>query len=177
MTEAPDLTRPQRGHFRLASGSAIAAVWFALNFFIAFPAGILYLTGTDLWPPPSGFTRILGVAIILGAHAALTQPVLAFIVEGRGTHAPLAPPRHMVLSGLYTRVRNPMYLTYVAIAIGEAVLYRSTALVAYAAFLFGLAHWYVVRFEEKALRERFGAEYDDYCARVGRWLPRRRRPA
>ena len=30
----------------------------ALNFFIAFPAGILHLTGTELWPPPGGFTRI-----------------------------------------------------------------------------------------------------------------------
>jgi protein-S-isoprenylcysteine O-methyltransferase Ste14 len=68
-----------------------------------------------------------------------------------------------------------MYSIYVAIALGEAVLYRSVALLGYAAFLFGLAHWYVVRFEEKSLRVRFGAEYDAYCARVGRWLPRRRR--
>ena len=177
MTDSLGPTGPLRSTFALGSGSAIAASWFALNFFVAFPAGILALSGTDLWPPPGGFTRILGGGIIVGAHLLLLRPILAFILEGRGTHAPLAPPRHMVVSGFYSRVRNPMYSIYVAIAIGEAVLYRSVALAGYAAFLFGLAHFYVVRFEEKALRERFGAEYDAYCARVGRWLPLGRRIA
>jgi protein-S-isoprenylcysteine O-methyltransferase Ste14 len=37
-------------------------------------------------------------------------------------------------------------------------------------------HLFVVFYEERALTHRFGAEYLDYCAKVGRWLPRIRRP-
>jgi protein-S-isoprenylcysteine O-methyltransferase Ste14 len=158
----------------LTSGSAIAAAWFALWFFLVFPALLLYWSGSDLWPPP-GFTRWLGGALIGFAHLLLLRPVRAFIVEGRGTHVPIAPPERLVLSGFYSRVRNPMYTIYVTIALGEAILFRSATLLGYTAFLFGLAHWYVVKFEEPTLRQRFGSDYDDYCTRVGRWLPFARR--
>jgi protein-S-isoprenylcysteine O-methyltransferase Ste14 len=37
-------------------------------------------------------------------------------------------------------------------------------------FLLG-SHLFVIAYEEPALRTKFGAEYDGYCARVHRWLP------
>jgi protein-S-isoprenylcysteine O-methyltransferase Ste14 len=170
MRETPDGTASRRRLGLLAGGSAIAAAWFALWFFILFPAAVLHWSGSDLQPPP-GFTRWLGGGLIAIAHGLLLRPVRAFIVEGRGTHVPIAPPLRLVQSGFYTRVRNPMYSIYVAIALGEAILFRSTALLAYTAFLCGLAHWYVVTIEEPKLRRRFGNEYDRYCEQVGRWLP------
>jgi protein-S-isoprenylcysteine O-methyltransferase Ste14 len=174
MREKPDGTVSRRRLGLLTSGSAIAAAWFALWFFILFPAAVLHWSGSDLRPPP-GFTRWLGGGLIAIAHGFLLRPVRAFIVEGRGTHVPIAPPLRLVQSGFYTRVRNPMYSIYVAIALGEAILFRSAALLAYTAFLCGLAHWYVVTIEEPKLRRRFGSEYDRYCAQVGRWLPLPRR--
>ena len=167
--------RPVRSRAVLTAGSLLAALWFSLMFFVLFPALVLWGSGSSLWPPP-GANRWIGAAILGAAHALLLGPLRAFIVEGRGTQAPIAPPGLLVRSGLYTRVRNPMYLNYCAIVLGEAVLYRSLPLVAYACFFFALAHAYVVGVEEKQLRRRFGAEYDAYCARVGRWLPRRDRP-
>ena len=80
----------------------------------------------------------------------------------------------MVTRGLYTRIRNPMYLVYTVVIVGEAILYRSAWLAAYALFFWGLAHLYVVAVEEKTLRRRFGHPYEEYCRRAGRWLPRRR---
>ncbi len=168
--------RPARSRSVLAAGSLLAALWFSLMFFVLFPALVLWGSGASFWPPP-GLNRWLGGAMLVAAHALLLGPVRAFIVEGRGTQAPIAPPSLLVRSGLYTRVRNPMYLNYFAIVLGEAVLYRSFPLVAYACLFFALEHAYVVGFEEKELRRRFGAEYDAYCAGVGRWLPRRDRPA
>jgi protein-S-isoprenylcysteine O-methyltransferase Ste14 len=168
--------RPARSHGALALGSLLAALWFSLVFFLLLPVLVLWGSGASLWPPP-GPHRWLGAAILVGAHALLLGPVRAFIVEGRGTQAPFAPPGLLVRSGLYTRVRNPMYLNYVAIVLGEALLYRSLPLVVYACLFFALEHAYVVGFEERELRRRFGAEYDAYCERVGRWLPRRDRPA
>lgn len=156
----------------LAAGSLLAAGWFSLIFFGALPALVLLASGAGLWPPP-GPNRWLGAAILVVAHVLLVAPVRAFIVEGRGTQLPIAPPGTLVRSGLYTRVRNPMYAIYFAIVLGEAVLYRSLALLGYAIAFFALEHVYVVAREEKLLRRRFGADYDAYCERVGRWLPRR----
>jgi protein-S-isoprenylcysteine O-methyltransferase Ste14 len=31
---------------------------------------------------------------------------------------------------------------------------------------------FIVLYEERQLKRAFGSEYEDYCARVGRWLPR-----
>jgi protein-S-isoprenylcysteine O-methyltransferase Ste14 len=164
-----------RSRAALAVGSLLAAGWFSLMFFVTFPALVLVASGASLWPPP-GANRWLGGAILVAAHALLVGPVLAFIVEGRGTQLPIAPPGVLVRSGLYTRVRNPMYSIYFAIVLGEAVLYRSLPLLAYALAFFALEHVYVVAFEEKRLRRRFGADYDAYCERVPRWLPRRGGP-
>lgn len=168
--------RAPRSPALLVAGSLLALLWFSLMFFVLFPALVLWGSGASLRPPP-GPNLWIGGAILLAAHALLFGPVRAFVVEGRGTQLPLAPPGRLVLGSLYTRVRNPMYLNYLAIVVGEAVLYRSLPLAAYACAFFALEHAYVVGVEEKALRRRFGAEYDAYCAQVGRWLPRRRRPA
>jgi len=151
----------------------LATLWFACAFFLLIPASLLWLAGADLVPPP-GATRWVGALLIAGAHLALVFPIAAFVQRGRGTHAPFDPPRRIVLGGLYRCVRNPMYLLYVVIMLGEAVLYRSLLLLVYAGAFWGLAHAYVVGHEEKALRRRFGAGYDAYCRRVGRWLPRLR---
>jgi protein-S-isoprenylcysteine O-methyltransferase Ste14 len=148
-------------------------LWFAAMFFVAFPGAVLWASGSGLRPPP-GPGRWIGGAILALAFSRLVGPVRAFIVEGRGTQVPIAPPEFLVLSGLYTRIRNPMYLTYFVIVLAEAVLYRSLPLFAYALVFFAIEHAYVVGVEEKELRRRFGAPYEAYCARVGRWLPRRR---
>jgi protein-S-isoprenylcysteine O-methyltransferase Ste14 len=174
MSETPDGSVSRRRLGLLAGGSAIAAAWFALWFFIVFPAGVLELSGSELIPPP-GLGRWLGGGLIAIAHVLLLRPVRAFIVEGRGTHVPIAPPLQLVRSGFYTRVRNPMYSIYITISLGEAILFRSAALLGYTAFLCGLAQWYVVKIEEPKLRRRFGDDYDRYCTQVGRWLPLPRR--
>lgn len=173
---AAEREAPARSRTMLAVGSVLAACWFSSMFFVMFPALVLWGSGASFWPPP-GPNRWLGAALLLAAHALLVAPVRAFIVEGRGTQLPIAPPGALVRSGFYTRVRNPMYSLYFAIVLAEAVLYRSLPLFAYALVFFAIEHGYVVAFEEKELRRRFGADYEAYCERVGRWLPRRGRSA
>ncbi len=167
---SPATARP----FMLSVWSLLGSLWFGLNFFVLFPGALLWVTGADLIPPP-GPNRWLGAAILVAAHVPLIAQLRVFIREGLGTQLPLLPPGRLVRGGLYGRVRNPMYWIYVAIAVGEAVLYRAPVLIVYAAALFALSHVYVVRIEEPQLRRRFGADYDAYRARVSRWLPRRRR--
>jgi protein-S-isoprenylcysteine O-methyltransferase Ste14 len=158
----------------LALRTLLAHAWFALNFFVAFPALVLFATGTALTPPP-GPGRALAFALIALAHVPIVLLWVTFVREGRGTQAPFDPPRELVRRGLHRWVRNPMYLAYFAIVAGEALLYRSFALLAYGVAFGLLTHFYVVRFEEPALTRRFGEAYAAYCRRVPRWLPRRPR--
>ena len=158
--------------FVRAAFSLLAALYFASMFFVAFPAALLWATGADLIPRPNGLRSLGLVPIVLG-NLIVFRLVARFVREGRGTHVPVAPPKVLVHEGLFRRTRNPMYLAYVAIILGEAALFASWILAAYALACWALAHFYVVRFEEPHLRQRFGAAYDDYCRAVPRWLWRR----
>src|SRR5258708_28379598 len=52
-----------------------------------------------------------------------------FAVTGRGTPAPIDPPKHLVVRGLYRRVRNPMYLGVLLVVAGGAGVSHSAPVV------------------------------------------------
>jgi len=60
-----------------------------------------------------------------------------------------------------------------AILFGEAALFGSTALLIWALIFTVVNMIYIPLLEEPGLRDRFGADYDDYARHVPRWLPRR----
>ncbi len=64
-----------------------------------------------------------------------------------------------------------MYLSVTLIVLGEAILMRSIPLAVYWAIWFLCANMFVIGYEEPWLRENFGASYDQYARRVGRWIP------
>ncbi len=150
--------------------SILAAAWFACMFFAAFPAGVLWLSGHDgsvAW----GAGPAVGAGLIAVSQLVVAVAVVAFLREGRGTHAPFDPPREFVATGLYRRLRNPMYVAYTLTIAGLALLFESPALGVYTLAFAGLAHAYVVGHEEKELSRRFGRSYQAYCGRVPRWIP------
>lgn len=118
---------------------------------------------------PTHLLGLLGVA--LGA-ALLATCIWEFARSGRGTLAPVDPPRELVVRGLYRFVRNPMYLTVTTIVLGEVLLTGSRALLAYWAIWFLAVNLFVMGYEEPTLRRRFGASYEAYTRQVGRWVPR-----
>ena len=115
---------------------------------------------------------LLGLLLIGAGAALLAACIWKFASRGRGTLAPVDPPKELVVHGLYRYVRNPMYLSVATILLGEALLARSRALLVYWAIFFAAANLFVVLYEEPTLRRQFGESYDRYTQRVGRWLPR-----
>jgi protein-S-isoprenylcysteine O-methyltransferase Ste14 len=95
-----------------------------------------------------------------------------FALRGKGTPAPIDPPKRLVEEGPYGIVRNPMYWSVTLVMLGEGLVFHSLALVELAAAFFAATNLFVLFYEEPALRRKFGAEYEDYCRRVPRWLPR-----
>jgi len=124
--------------------------------------------------PGTSVLRVVGASLVLAGVASLLDSFARFVFEGRGTPAPVAPPAHLVVSGPYRHVRNPMYVAILAIVVGQGLLLGSGALLGYAALLWPLFHLFVVLYEEPRLGRRFGASYQVYCRNVGRWWPRAR---
>src|SRR5438309_409450 len=62
--------------------------------------------------PLVGFSalRILGVLLIIIGIPLVLESFSRFALKGLGTPAPILPTRHLVISGLYRYVRNPMYI-------------------------------------------------------------------
>ena len=93
-------------------------------------------------------------------------------VRAQGTPAPISPTKTAVVSGPYRVNRNPMYTSVLAVVFGQAVLNQSWMLAGYGVFLLVCFHLFVVLYEERNLRTRFGGEYEEFCTRVPRWIPR-----
>jgi protein-S-isoprenylcysteine O-methyltransferase Ste14 len=134
------------------------------------------LTEWQLRPPLLGIeaTRTLGVALMVLAAPLFFRFLSGFVREGHGTPAPIAPTEHLVVGGPFRWIRNPGYVAVVSLVAGQALLFGSGAVLAYAAFLAIAFHLFVVFYEEPTLRRQFGAEYETYCREVPRWIPRPR---
>ena len=95
-----------------------------------------------------------------------------FLHEGRGTPAPLDPPKELVAVGFYRYVRNPMYVGVLATILGHFLWFGYWNLLIYAIVVFVAFHTFVTYYEEPHLKKRFGAAYENYLKRVPRWIPR-----
>ena len=69
---------------------------------------------------------------------------MRFALQGLGTPAPVAPPQHLVVTGLYRHVRNPMYVSVVAIILGQALLFGDWRLIVYGAVFWVVCHVFVL---------------------------------
>ncbi len=110
-------------------------------------------------------------ALALGAFI-YAWCVWDFAAFGRGTPAPIDAPKKLVVRGLYRYSRNPMYLGVLTVILAWALLFGAMQLIAYALVVGTCFHLFILLYEESRLRMSFGHEYDEYCSRVGRWLPR-----
>lgn len=97
-----------------------------------------------------------------------------FLAQGRGTPAPVDPPKELVATGFYRYVRNPMYAGVLAMVFGHFLWFGYWNLLVYAILVFILFHTFVTYYEEPTLKRKFGAAYENYRKNVPRWMPRLR---
>lgn len=123
-----------------------------------------------------GFAEGAAIAVIAaGVGIYLHTAFWGFAFTGGGTPAPIAPTKRLVVVGLHRFVRNPMYIGVGLVIGGQAWLFWSRSTAKYLAFFLLMAHLFVLLYEEPTLKRTFGEEYDEYRARVPRWIPRIRR--
>jgi protein-S-isoprenylcysteine O-methyltransferase Ste14 len=173
MSEDSSATRaPYAGSWLTTIASLlVGAAFFTLCFWLL-PAWLGFrfdTSGTARW------RWIAMVPSVLGFTVAL-RCIWDFGRTGRGTPALMAPPQRLVVVGFYRYVRNPMYTGFFVgwfslwITFGHA---NFTALLVAAAMVLTVV--VLVRlYEEPTLRRKFGADYEEYCRNVPRWIPRLR---
>ena len=130
----------------------------------------LWIEGPNVFADP----RPLGW-IVVGLGAVVGVPcVWEFAWRGFGTPAPFDPPRRLVVTGPYRYVRNPMYVGMGVAIAGFAIVFphATTFFLAELAAAFVLVFGFIVVYEEPALRQMFGDDYETYCRNVRRWIPR-----
>jgi protein-S-isoprenylcysteine O-methyltransferase Ste14 len=128
------------------------------------------LTRGAIAQPPSDRIGVLALLPILFGIGVHLYSAWHFAVTGLGTPAPIDPPKTLVVRGPYRLTRNPLYVGVVSVLFGEALMVRSLTLTEYAAAVFLAFYAFVLVYEEPVLRDKFGAAYAEYCAKVPRWI-------
>jgi protein-S-isoprenylcysteine O-methyltransferase Ste14 len=120
--------------------------------------------------PPA--LKIMSLLFFSGVGAAVGLAAVASFRKAGTTVNPLTPnaSSSLVVSGIFRRTRNPMYLALLLALIGWS-LYLANLI---SLFLAGGFILYMNRFqiqpEERTLEKRFGVEFDDYKRQVRRWI-------
>ena len=149
----------------LAMGGAFFALWFWL-----LPPWLGFRVDTAL---AERWRWIAAVPSVIGFAVAL-RCIWDFGRTGHGTPALFAPPKRLVVVGFYRYVRNPMYSGFAVGWISLWIVFGRVNWFAIAAtFVAALGVMLLVMFyEEPTLRKTFGADYEEYCRNVRRWIPR-----
>ncbi len=153
-------------------------VWLrTLIFLVLVPGTVLFYIPIEIASSterlvPLGPLRFLGLGPLALGIAIVLWCARDFAVKGRGTPAPIDPPKELVVRGLYRYVRNPMYVGAVLILGGHFGWFLAFELLPYLALVLLAFHLFVVLYEEPALTRKFGEAYRDYQAAVPRWIPR-----
>jgi protein-S-isoprenylcysteine O-methyltransferase Ste14 len=113
---------------------------------------------------------------LLGFVVAMTGQLLRIAVIGyayiiRGGRDRKVFAESLVQRGLFAHSRNPLYLGNMLIYLGLAIVHGSLWFYLVGVPFFAFAYASLVAAEEDFLRQKFGAEYDDYCRRVNRFIP------
>jgi AhpD family alkylhydroperoxidase len=112
-----------------------------------------------------------GGLLICAGLVPIVQSFTEFVMAD-GTPVPVASPPRLVVSGFYRCVRNPIYVGFLAILTGQALLFGSRGLLEYTAVAWCIGAAAVRFYEEPTLARKFGAEYQEYRRAVPAWVPR-----
>ncbi len=131
----------------------------------------------DLWPVDFWRLLVAIVSIALGLAVSIWSIVY---MRRKGDGNPLdafghevAPrTKHLMTDGPYRMSRNPMLSGIFLYLAGICIwLWSWQSVVAFVLFIIVMS--LQVYTEEKRLHRDFGQEYDDYCRRTGRFIPKK----
>ncbi len=131
-----------------------------------------------LWASAGQVFGALETALaVLGLLLAITGQALRFFTLGwvpEGTSGQNLTIQATTLNtrGPYSYVRNPLYAGNFGIVAGLLCIAGNCAVAGIGLVFFFGEYFFIIRAEEHFLRTKFGAAFDEFAAKVPRWLPR-----
>jgi protein-S-isoprenylcysteine O-methyltransferase Ste14 len=120
-------------------------------------------------PVASPLRLVLGAALASSGLALVLSARLWFLRTGQHP-APWRPSPELLVSGIYRRTRNPMYLGITSFQLGLGIASANLWIALLAPLALLIVHFLAVLPEEAYLTEKFGATYLDYASSVRRYL-------
>jgi protein-S-isoprenylcysteine O-methyltransferase Ste14 len=111
---------------------------------------------------------IIGVPLMAAGIALAVSGHGIFVHSGTNVN-PFKPATALVTTGIYARLRNPMYVGLMLLAAGIGIALASDWTIVMLVPAILLLHFGVVRREERYLEAKFGDAYRAYKARVARY--------
>jgi protein-S-isoprenylcysteine O-methyltransferase Ste14 len=126
---------------------------------------VLALLMQHAWDEHGSVDKILAtcgdVLLIAGCAGRIW---CALYIAGRKNKA-------LVDRGPYSLTRNPLYFFSFLAFVGAGLSFESLTIAALFGIVFFATHWPTIRLEERHLRKLFGETFDEYVARVPRFVP------
>jgi protein-S-isoprenylcysteine O-methyltransferase Ste14 len=125
-----------------------------------------------LWPIAvivPGRWRWVGLVPIVVGVASGAMGIREF-VKAKTNLRPFREADKLLTTGPFRYTRNPMYLGLALALLGACVLLGVLSPVLGVVIFVVVADRWYIRFEERMLRKKFGPDFDEYCARVRRWV-------
>lgn len=140
----------------LVYGAAVLAGWL-LNRSSPLPIG-------------AGNWRIVLAWAFVAGSVLLAGSAIGLFRRKQTSMIPVRPAGTLVTSGPYAITRNPMYISLALLTTAFALFLNSWWIVLLLGPTVLVVQQFVIVPEERYLRRRFGAEYEAYTRRVGRWV-------
>ncbi len=144
---------------------AILGYFASIGFYIVVPQWIMVFH----LPLPS-FVRwlgvglaVFGIALIVWIHRSLGRQYSA--------KWEIQEQHELITEGPYSRVRHPMYTTFILFSLSVSLITSNLLLILSAIFV-AIPFYWIARREEEILIDQFGNEYLEYMKHTGRFLPR-----
>jgi protein-S-isoprenylcysteine O-methyltransferase Ste14 len=127
------------------------------------------------WPAPStgeffdsDAVSWIGVALCLAGLTILAWSLVSFGQSFR-VGIDTERPDRLITTGIFAFSRNPIYVAFALILLGQFLIFSSWLLLAYLVAGYWLFHRQVLR-EEEFLSRHYGRDFEDYCRRVRRYV-------
>ena len=116
------------------------------------------------------------LAALLGFLVALAGQLVRAVTIGleyiiRGGRGRQVYAEKLVQGGIFAHCRNPLYVGNFLILLGVGLASNSLLFLSIDIPFFALAYRAIIDAEENFLRNKFGREFEEYCARVNRLIP------
>lgn len=108
---------------------------------------------------------IIGMALILFGAGMWFSSNFISKIDGH------IKENHLVTTGVYAMVRNPIYSAFFLVCIGVILIESNLCLFVLPVIYYVYMTVFLIKTEEKWLRKLYGQEYEEYCRKVNRCIP------